>query len=792
VIGQQIRVRGLVQGVGFRPYVWRLATAQGLYGDVCNDGEGVLIHLWGTSATQLDKFYAQLLHHAPPLARIVSCERQPILDQHDPSIDRFVIIASPSTNVQTDISPDINICADCHAEILDPSNRRYRYPFTNCTNCGPRLSILQALPYDRAQTSLASFPLCPTCQAEYSDPLNRRFHAQPNACSHCGPTLWLEEPAGQQRKPSSYGATDVIYAASQCLRAGKILAIHGIGGFHLVCDASQPAVVMTLRQRKQRPFKPLALMARDLICIEQYAVLNQQERELLQSPMAPIVLLTVKRHLDKRHAEIIQHIAPGQETLGFMLPHTPLQVLLLQAWSQPLVMTSANRQAEPTIIDPHYARTHLVDIADAWLIHNRAIIQRVDDSIVRVRKQTIHIIRRARGYVPQPLPIPKGFTQLPTIFAAGGDLKSAGCFLNAQHCLVLPHLGDLSQPRTAQDYEHTLERYQHLFHYQPTLIAVDRHPQYYSTRFGKTWAEREHLQLISIQHHHAHLGAVLAEHQWPYDGGSVLGLILDGSGYGDDGTVWGGELFYGDYRHCQRIGQLTAVPLPGGDRAIREPWRHLFAQLDTLLGWQTVLTRWPDVPCIAWLARQPIQLLQQMCRQGFQAPLTSSCGRLFDAVAVALRPEQTQVTYEGQAAIELATLAQSWCTLVGSDEYPWDIEIENDAYVLSAGAMWRALLHDLVQQVPLGLIAARFELGLAHAWLAVIEASLARYPATTLVLSGGVFQNQMVLQAMIDGAEQRGLQVLTAQQLPCHDGGLAVGQAFCAAAQVLAYRDATG
>ncbi|MBK5941690.1 carbamoyltransferase HypF [Halochromatium roseum] len=802
--GESIRVRGLVQGVGFRPTVWRLATAAGLSGDVCNDSEGVLIRLWGSSA-EIDEFCRSLMVECPPLGRIDGIERRLC---EGPAPAGFSIVESGAGRVQTGVVADAATCAACAAEMADPNDRRYRYPFINCTHCGPRLSIIRAIPYDRANTSMAAFEMCPACAAEYRDPADRRFHAQPNACPVCGPKVWLADAEGGELDAAEAEAglafsdpapRDAIDAASRLLARGAILAIKGIGGFHLACDATHPSAVTRLRERKRRAAKPFALMARDLEVIRRYCAVSPAEAELLNSTVAPIVLLdqvALDGDLDLglgNLSPLAAEVAPGQSALGLMLPYSPLHWLLLQDWDRPLVMTSGNLSDEPQCIDNADALQRLAGIADAWLLNDREIVNRVDDSVARVIQGRTRWLRRARGAAPTPLRLASGFEAAPKVLALGGELKNSLCLLSDGQATLSQHLGDLEEARTAREFERTVALYQALFEHQPEIIAVDSHPDYRSSALGRRLASETGARLVEVQHHAAHLGAVLADADWPLDAGPVLGVIFDGLGYGSDQTIWGGEFLLGDYRQWQRVGHLRPFSLPGGERAIREPWRCLYAQLESVFGWPQCLDRWGGLEPIQRLQVRPLTVIEEMIQKGLNSPHTTSAGRLFDAVAVALGICADGIAYEAQAAIELETLARCALGEVGyafaidhrdsSDHSGGDDHRDNSAkrWQLDPTPMWTALLDDLTARVPAAVIAARFHAGLADA-VAELAAQLAQqHGVEAVALSGGVFQNRTLFETTHKALRERGLQVLTHTRVPANDGGLALGQAVIAA-----------
>ncbi len=769
---ERIRVRGLVQGVGFRPTVWRIANDLGLHGDVRNDGDGVLIRVSGASAS-LDEFCARLRAEGPPRGRIDVLERS---RDAVPAADvGFEIVASDAGEVHTGVVADAATCAACHAEIIDPDDRRYRYPFTNCTHCGPRLSIVRGIPYDRANTSMAVFPMCPACAAEYADPADRRFHAQPNACPVCGPRVWLEDGRG---RAIDHTGEDAIAAASRLLAEGRILAVKGIGGFHLACDAGDERAVAELRARKRRYRKPFALMARDLDVVRRYCTVDTAGAQLLTGSAAPVVLLPADGA-----EQAAGEVAPGQTTLGFMLPYSPVHQLLLADWERPLVMTSGNLSEEPQCIDNHDAGQRLHDLADAWLLHDREIVNRVDDSVVRIMHARPRLLRRARGYAPAPIPLPTGFADAPPVLALGGELKNTICLLKDGHAILSQHLGDLEDARTADEFERTVGLYLELFQHRPQALAVDLHPDYRSTRYGEALAASDGLPLLGVQHHFAHIASVLADNGRPLDTDPVLGVALDGLGYGTDGTIWGGEFLLADYRGFGRLAHLKPTPLPGGTRAILEPWRNTYAHLVTHVGWQAFVDGHGDLELADWLQQQPLGVLAGMLERGLNAPPSSSCGRLFDAVAAALDVSREVVSYEGQAAIELEALA------VGIDTadmaYAFGIDRSGELPQLDPAPMWRALLADLRAATDRRLIAARFHAGLADAVAGLAATLAAEQGVDSVALSGGVMQNKTLFEGLCVRLEGAGLEVLTQQQVPANDGGLSLGQAVVAAAQQL-------
>ena len=734
--GAAIRVRGQVQGVGFRPFVWQLAQRLGLSGWVLNDPEGVLIQAWGAGVEAL---VAALRNEAPPLARIDAVEIRPL---EGPAPEGFTIAASQGVGAQTRVTPDAATCAECLAEIMDPADRRYRYPFANCTHCGPRFTIVEGLPYDRAKTTMAAFPMCPACQAEYENPADRRFHAQPVACAACGPRLWME--------PETEG--DVIAAAAQRLRAGEILAIKGLGGFHLACDATNAAAIETLRIRKRRPSKPLALMA-PMAMLQSYAAPNDAESALLSDPAAPIVLL------EKRDVALPDGLAPGQATLGWMLPYTPLHHLLCAAVGRPLVMTSGNLSGEPQVIGNDEAREKLAGFADAFLLHDREIARRLDDSVERITSEGPMVLRRARGRVPGTLPLPEGFEDTPQIIAMGGQMKGALCLIKNGQALLGHHLGEMEDALTWDAFRQAERDYTAFFDHRPEAVAVDLHPDFRPSRHGAARAAALDVPLIEVQHHHAHLAACLAENLWPRDGGKVAGIILDGTGLGPDGTVWGGEVLLGDYESFARRAWLKPAPLVGGDKAAQEPWRNALVRLDA-----AGLSDWAD----ALFSEAPRDILRMAAATGVNAPLSSSAGRLFDAVAAVLGVCPMVQSFEGEAAMRLEALAGQAQTRAQM------IALEADGPEINPAPLFHAVKG---QSAEAG--AALFHASLAAAFAQRARALVESGEAEAVALSGGCFQNARLLSEVVRCLGD--LPVLLHHKTPANDGGLALGQALVAA-----------
>jgi hydrogenase maturation protein HypF len=781
VLGERIRVRGLVQGVGFRPAVWRLARECGLVGEVLNDGEGVLIHAWGDAAA-LGRFVARLHREPPPLARIDAIERDPVTGPPGAGAG-FHIVDSQYGSAHTGVVPDAGVCKACVEETLKPG-RRYRYAFTNCTHCGPRLSIVRAIPYDRANTSMATFAMCPQCRGEYQAPADRRFHAQPIACPVCGPQVWLEDGAGRVMTPPD--AEDAVALAARWLSEGKILAVKGIGGFHLACDATHGQAVAELRRRKRRYGKPLALMARDLDMIRRYCAVSSDEEELLRQPAAPIVLL--ETGAEERVAEAV---APGQHTLGFMLPYTPLHHLLMRDLERPIVLTSGNLSHEPQCIDNDDARERLGGMSDVLLLHDRDIVNRLDDSVARVVAGRPRFLRRARGCAPAPLPLPPGFEGAPPLLALGGELKNTFCLVQDGQAVLSQHIGDLEDAATYTDYQRNLDLYLKLFQHVPARLVLDLHPEYLSTKHGRRWAERDGLAVDTVQHHHAHIASCLAEHGLPLESLPVLGIALDGLGFGVDGKLWGGEFLLADYRDFRRLGAFRPVAMLGGIQAIHQPWRNAYAHIAAFLGWSEYRRSFEQLELTRFLDGKPLRTLDAMNVQGINSPVASSCGRLFDAVAAAIGLCREQALYEGQAAMELEALVDE-ARLLGVAEpsgYPFAIDPDGGLLWLGFEPMWRALCEDLASAVPGSTVAARFHAGLARAVCDMVT-RLSR-PGDdrlfdTVVLSGGVFQNKLLLTLVDRQLQDLNFKVLSHGAVPANDGGLALGQAAVAAARACA------
>ena len=779
---EEIRVCGIVQGVGFRPTVYRLAKVFGLKGEVYNDGEGVLIRVSG-SEEEITDFVNKLYQECPHLARINEVIRSPYLGEFD--FNDFVISRSVNSVVKTEISPDAAICPQCQREIFDPFSRYFRYPFTNCTHCGPRLTIIRAIPYDRNNTSMANFSMCKECEKEYQDVENRRFHAQPVACFVCGPRAWLERADGKPVISDMFSMLDDLDAVCTLLQKGEIVAIKGLGGFHLACDATLQNAVQKLRNRKYRYHKPLALMARDINIISEYCYINDLEKQLLTSSAAPIVLLKIKDN-----SKLASDLAPGQNTLGFMLPYTPLHHLILRRMKVPIVLTSANISNEPQCINNEDAKDKLSKIADYFLLHNRDIVNRVDDSIVRVINNQIQTLRRARGYAPAPIILPPGFEKIPPILAMGSELKNTFCLLREGEAILSQHLGDLENASAFNAYQETLNLYLNLFQHKPEIIAIDKHPEYLSSKLGKELATVNNIKLAEIQHHHAHIAACMAENQISLDTKPILGIAFDGLGYGEDGTLWGGEFLLADYQSFQRLATFKPMPMIGGKQAIYQPWRNTYSELIKAFSWEEIQEKYRDLAIIKFLENKDPKLLNQIIEKGINSPLTSSVGRLFDAVAAAIGICPEQCSYEGQAAIEMEAIADT--NILNNDKetlnYSFKLEKSANIYYIDTSSTWREILDDIKQHISSSEIAAKFHQSLAITTVKIVKQLKQENQFNQVILTGGVFQNQILLQQVKMRLEKLEINVLTHSIVPTNDGGLSLGQSVIAAAKYLKER----
>lgn len=758
-----IKVMGIVQGVGFRPFVYKLAKQYHLSGSVANSGEGVTIHISG-SVGNTDNFLHKLKTSPPPLARISDIQSS-VLQKAD-STDGFTIVLSDDSNVKsTLISPDIATCGDCINDILSPENHRFHYPFTNCTNCGPRMTIIREIPYDRKNTSMDVFPMCPSCLEEYHNPDDRRFHAQPNACPTCGPMLSWHDNTGETLTNSN---EECLKSCAITLQGGQIVAVKGLGGFHLAVDASSGKAVERLRNKKQRYSKPLAVMAANIDVAESICLLSDQERELLLSKERPIVLTL------KKESHLSNSLAPAIRELGVMLAYTPLHHLLFATKGCPLtlVMTSGNLSGEPICTNNTEALQKLGYIADFFLLHNRDIVTRVDDSVVRVVRGRLQMIRRSRGYAPIPLPVtgPKH-----SILACGAEQKNTFCLTRDKQFFLSQHIGDLKGPDNTVFFEESVRYMKNILDVSPDQIACDKHPDYLSSRY----AESLPFSCSKVQHHHAHAVAIMAEHSLS----EGLAVIFDGAGLGDDNTVWGGEIFHVKEADYQRVAYLSQLQLPGGDRATLEIWRM---GLSFLAAAGLDIAKEPVLPSTLQEIPPASRLgIAQIMLKNINTPVTSSVGRLFDAVASLLGIRQ-EVDFEGQAAMELETLAwkayEGGESVAAGDRYTATIKHDNKHYILNSIPLLHWLLEDLNKGTPVAHIALSFHLWLVRsAHKALSQLSTKSCPTRNILLGGGCFQNRMLLEFLSERLAKTGFNVYSGEQIPVNDGGLSLGQAYITA-----------
>jgi len=755
LVRKAIEVSGIVQGVGFRPYIYRLAGERQLTGSICNTAAGVSIEVQGPPAA-VDDFLARLPAEAPPLARIIDISVREIPCNGD--LGFRIIATHRGEPVSTLISPDVAVCVDCLREMFDSADRRYRYPFINCTNCGPRFTIVRNIPYDRPFTSMAAFRMCSACQAEYDDPSNRRFHAQPNACWTCGPQVELWDLEGRRVQ-----VTDPVAETVTRLQRGDVVAIKGLGGFHLACDATNADAVRTLRERKRRVEKPFAVMVPDVSTAERFCEVDEAARQLLLSPQRPIVLT-----LRRKDTAVADEVAPFNRYLGVFLPYTPLHHLLFSEGNfSALVMTSANMSEEPICIANDEAVRRLQKLADCFLVHNREILLRCDDSVTRVSGGRSRQLRRSRGFVPVPVFLSE---EVPSVLAVGGELKNTICLTKGRHAFLSQHIGDLENAESYSFFEEAIEHLQRILEITPVAIAYDLHPSYFSTG----WAlAQSGLPQIGVQHHHAHIASCMAENHLD---GQVIGIALDGTGYGTDGRIWGGEVLLADYSGFERAAHLAYVPLPGGEAAIREPWRMAVAYLVRHFGCDFVR----GLPLVADVPPKNLNVLFRMMEQGINSPLTSSCGRLFDAVA-ALAGIRHRVNYEAQAAIELEmAIANS------SDEsaYPFELVPEGEGWTIDTRGLFEALLRDLGRDVSLADISRRFHNGLVEVLAELASRLREKSGLQRVCLSGGTFQNAYLFERVCERMGKENFRVFSHGEVPAGDGGLSLGQALVAAKKI--------
>ena len=754
-----LHITGIVQGVGFRPFIYGLATRYTLKGWVRNTSAGVDIEADGTQET-LNSFIHALKTELPPLARIDSLD----ISFGIPGLfNTFEIVRSEAVEGDFQpVSPDVCVCDDCLRELFDPADRRYRYPFINCTNCGPRFTIITDIPYDRPNTTMASFAMCLDCAVEYQNPLDRRFHAEPVACPNCGPTVWLEWTIENGRQ--TLEGDRAIHAAQKMLADGKILVVKGLGGFHLACDATNAESVAELRRRKLRVDKPFALMMPDFATIEKHCIVSYAERKQLESRKRPIVLLH-----QKPDSNISADVAPKQDTLGVMLPYTPLHYLLLHTNGQSpnvLVMTSGNLSEEPIAIGNDEALERLSSLADAFLMHNRDINTRCDDSVVRVFDEKAYSLRRSRGYAPDSLQLP---FESPSILATGPELKNTFCLTRKHYAFLSQHIGDIENYETLRSFEDSITYFERLFRIQPEAIVYDLHPNYLSTRYALERAEREKLPAIGVQHHHAHIAACMADNG--LDGNHpVIGVAFDGTGYGKDGAIWGGEFLLANYSRYERKSHLAYFPLPGGDTAIRHPARTALALLWSLgLDWDEELAP------VRELCYEERMALRIQLERGLNTQQTSSMGRLFD-VAAALAGVRQEVNYEAQAAIEFESALDK--TELGAYRF----EVKNET--VDARPAIIAMLTDIRAGVSIPVLSARFHNGVAEMVSEVCGQIRRETGLKEIALSGGVWQNMALLERAVRGLSKDGFAVYVHHQVPANDGGLSFGQALVGTASL--------
>jgi hydrogenase maturation protein HypF len=743
---------GIVQGVGFRPFIYRIATRHHLSGYVQNRTDGVMAEVEGNDSS-IESFIKDVYSELPPLAQIVSLERSEIETTGESGFGIIASVASGETNVH--ITPDIATCSECLSELFDPSDRRHLYPFINCTNCGPRLTIIKDIPYDRENTSMACFELCPDCRREYENPSDRRFHAEPNACPVCGPRLRLLDEGGKEI------SCEPIVKTAELIREGRIIAIKGIGGFHLCVDALNGSAVSRLRSRKYREEKPLAVMVKNIDSARTFARISDEEALLLDSPQKPIVLV------EKTGSPISDLVAPAQNRLGLMLPYSPLHHLLFAEGFDALVMTSANQTDEPICTSNREAIARLKGIADYFLIHNRDILVHCDDSIAIVASGAPRITRRSRGYAPKPVLLDRAY---PNVLALGPHLKTTVCVLKANAAYISPHIGDMETPQARDFYHQSIELMQDMTECRPKITACDMHPGYYSTRTAETMKT----SIYRIQHHHAHIVSSMAENNL---NGFVIGIALDGTGYGTDGTVWGGEILIANRKTFTRAGHLGTFILPGGEKAIKEPWRIAVGLLR-----EAYKDEWPEYALKLNLLPEnmSVKMFDKIMTEAINSPVTSSMGRLFDGIA-ALTGIRHRINFDGQAAMELEAASNKGSGV----PYEGDFFGSDDKLVFDTGMLIRMITKDILSGVPSQDVGYRFHMGvssaMAHAALALKE----KHGIDDVVLSGGCFQNRLLLEGTMKNLEDKRLNLYHHIQVPTNDGGISLGQAVCAAEQEL-------
>ncbi len=763
-IAKRLEISGVVQGVGFRPFVFVLAQKLGLKGEVSNTAQGVTVKVEG-SFEKIEEFSRRIKTECPILASVTHIKST---DVGWAGYNRFEIVKSrASTSRTTLISPDVTVCSDCLSEMQDTGDRRYQYPFINCTNCGPRYTIIQDIPYDRPKTSMKSFIMCSACQNEYDDPGNRRFHAQPNACPDCGPHVFLTDNQGNTCESDSHGA---ITRAAALLKQGEIIAVKGLGGFHLACDAANADAVQRLRQKKRRPHKPFALMASSSSALFDHVFLDPDETALINSYHRPIVLLKRKRLAENKN-QIAHQVAPLNNFLGIMLPYTPLHELLLEQGPGILVMTSGNRSGEPLSIDNDDALSAFSHIAEFFLLHNRDICFRADDSIARIQKGRSRFIRRSRGYAPLPVFYDK---TLPPILACGAGLKNTICLTRGNTLFLSQHIGDLSNVKINDFFSDSIDHLKRILDIEPQMIAHDLHPGMASTQYAENQAAKNSIETIGVQHHHAHAVACMAENHLQDE---VIAITLDGTGLGSDGHIWGGEILVSSLSSFERAAHLSYVEMPGGDAAVLEPWRMAASLLFAAFGekiWDL------DIPYMSQIDTAKLSFITQMIEKKLNTPMTSSCGRMFDAVS-SLLGVRHEISHEGQAAMELEAMAESNETIKG---YGYDLVDNPDSPMFEIRLLpcIRQIVQDLGAGINVAVISMKFHQTLVDAFSKSVEKVSKRTGIHKVVLSGGVFNNDILFTRMIEALEQNGLTVYTHSKVPTGDGGISFGQAIAAAA----------
>jgi len=751
-----ISVRGIVQGVGFRPFVYGLAVKHNLKGLVYNTSEDVRIEVEGT-AEAIKQFERELDTKAPPLAHIENITTE---YHHPVGYKNFEIRQSQAQAGKYQlISPDVATCQACLGELLNPEDRRYRYPFTNCTNCGPRFTIIEDMPYDRPKTTMRFFQMCPQCQEEYDNPLDRRFHAQPNACPECGPQVGLVDNQGNLVTESNS-----IAAASQLLKEGEIVAIKGLGGFLLACDATNDTVVKTLRQRKKRSSKPFAIMVTDIDEARRHCYVSPEEENLLTSPQSPIVLMRWRED-----SSVSREVAPNLRFLGVMLPYTPLHHILLRDISLPLVMTSGNLSEEPISRDNDEALRRLSAIADYFLVHNRDIYSRYDDSVAILERGASQLIRRARSYAPYPIRLSFEAKQ---VLGCGAEEKNTFCLTKDNYAFVSQHIGDMENMETLEHFDSTISLYKRLFHIEPEVVAHDLHPDYLATKYARELGESG-MKLVPVQHHHAHIASCMADNGLE---SPVIGVALDGTGMGADGNIWGGEFLVADYRNYKRVGHLEYLPLPGGDAAIKKPYRTAIGYILTLLG-EDALSH--DLPVMREADDMEVEVIKRQIERRINSPLSSSMGRLFDAIS-ALLGIRGEIDYEGQAAVELEMASYEEDYAHVKESYPYRIVEDGGMRIVRLRDLLSAVIEDLHQGISKGMISVKFHNTIAQIINEMCHLIADETGVNQVALSGGVFQNRLLLRKTVNLLEDSGFQVFTHRQVPCNDGGISLGQAVIA------------